>query len=297
MDYTHAKPKGEKKKLSIEPYLYVGISLVILTVFMFYPFLQTLIRSSFLTDAFGRNVKFLGLGNYVSLFTSKSFWNSLIVTLKFVFIVCVSGIGIGFLTAILCQKTFPGISFFTTSYAMPMAIASAGMAMIFSVMLNPSVGIVNKIFQTSQNFLTNPTLALISVGILTGWLNSGMNFLYFSSGLASIDDSLYESAQVDGANSWQEFRHITVPSLRPILFFVVVTNIINAFQAFGQINILTRGGPGESTNVIVYDIYRQAFMNYKYGFASAESVVFFLIVMALTILMFALRKRRNRING
>ncbi|MDK6292784.1 sugar ABC transporter permease, partial [Aerococcus urinae] len=105
-----------------------------------------------------------------------------------------------------------------------------------------------------------------------------------------IDDSLYESASIDGANSFQQFTNITLPSLKPTMFFVLVTNIVNAFQGFGQINILTKGGPGEATNVIVYDIYRNAFMNYRYGFASAESVILFLIVMLLTFIMFRVRK-------
>ena len=120
-----------------------------------------------------------------------------------------------------------------------------------------------------------------------------MNFLYFSSGLASIDESLYESGSIDGANGFQKFIFITLPSLKPTLFFVIVTNVINAFQGFGQINILTKGGPGQSTNVIVYDIYRNAFMNYRYGFASAESVVLFIIVMILTVIMFKFRKGAN----
>lgn len=116
---------------------------------------------------------------------------------------------------------------------------------------------------------------------------------YFSSGLASIDESLYESGSIDGANGFQKFIFITLPSLKPTLFFVIVTNVINAFQGFGQINILTKGGPGQSTNVIVYDIYRNAFMNYRYGFASAESVVLFIIVMILTVIMFKFRKGAN----
>lgn len=256
---------------------------------MFWSFFQTLVRSLFLTNSFGVNAKFLGLGNYIELFTSASFWNSLIVSLKYMIVVVVIGVLLGFSTALLCQKTFKGIKFFSTSYAM--AIASAGMAMIFQVMLNPSVGIINAVLNTNKNFLTNPNLALVSVGALTGWLNSGMNFLYFSSGLASIDDTLYESSSIDGANSWQQFIYITLPSLKPTLFFVVVTNVINAFQGFGQINILTKGGPGQSTNVIVYDIYRNTFMNYRYGFASGESVVLFLIVMCLTILMFTFRNK------
>ncbi|MDK6368888.1 MULTISPECIES: carbohydrate ABC transporter permease [unclassified Aerococcus] len=282
------KEKSTWKKL--QGYVYLIPAILILVLFMFWPFIQTIVRSGFLTDGMGRSTEFIFLDNYLELFQSASFWNSIIVTLKFVLIVVATGVIIGFTTALLCQKTFPGLKFFSTSYAMPMAIASAGMAMIFQVMLNPSIGIINQAFKMTVNWLTDPTLALIAVGVLTGWLNSGMNFLYFSSGLASIDDSLYESASIDGANSFQQFTNITLPSLKPTMFFVLVTNIINAFQGFGQINILTKGGPGEATNVIVYDIYRNAFMNYRYGFASAESVILFLIVMLLTFIMFRVRK-------
>lgn len=277
----------------LKGYAYLLPAILILTVFMFWPFFETIYRSLFLTNNLGQNTEFLGLGNYSELLQSKSFWNSVLVSLKFVIIVVTVGVGLGFITALLCQKTFPGIKLFSTSYAMPMAIASAGMAMIFQVMLNPTVGIINKILGTYVNYLTQPNSALLVLGILTGWLNSGMNFLYFSSGLASTDDSLYESASIDGANGFQKFLYITLPSLKPTLFFVIVTNVINAFQGFGQINILTKGGPGQASNVIVYDIYRNAFMNYRYGYASAESVILFLIVMILTIIMFKMRGKEQ----
>ncbi|MGF3182471.1 carbohydrate ABC transporter permease [Facklamia sp. P12934] len=277
----------------VKGYGYLLPAMTILSVFMFWPFFQTIYRSLFLTNNLGQNAEYLGLGNYTELFASESFWNSVLVSFKFVIIVVFVGVVLGFITSLLCQKTFPGIKIFSTSYAMPMAIASAGMAMIFQVMLNPTVGIVNRILGTYINYLSQPSSALLVVGILTGWLNSGMNFLYFSSGLASIDDSLYESASIDGANGIKKFIYITIPSLKPTLFFVVVTNVINAFQGFGQINILTKGGPGQATNVIVYDIYRNAFMNYRYGYASAESVVLFLIVMILTIIMFKIRGKES----
>ncbi|MGF3195483.1 carbohydrate ABC transporter permease [Facklamia sp. P13055] len=277
----------------VKGYGYLLPAMTILSIFMFWPFFQTIYRSLFLTNNLGQNAEYLGLGNYTELFASESFWNSVLVSFKFVVIVVFVGVVLGFITALLCQKTFPGIKIFSTSYAMPMAIASAGMAMIFQVMLNPTVGIVNRILGTYINYLSQPSSALLVVGILTGWLNSGMNFLYFSSGLASIDDSLYESASIDGANGIKKFIYITIPSLKPTLFFVVVTNVINAFQGFGQINILTKGGPGQATNVIVYDIYRNAFMNYRYGYASAESVVLFLIVMILTSIMFKIRGKES----
>ena len=268
-------------------------ALALLAIFVFYPFVQTLLRSLYTTDNMGRNTLFIGLKNYSDLLSSPSFWNSLRVTFIYVIIVVILGVLIGFSTALLCRVNFPGIRFFSAAYSLPIAIASSGMALVFKVMLNQSVGILNVILGTNVNWLADPKWALLSVGILTAWLNSGMNFLYFSSGLASIDDSLYEAASIDGANGWNQFKHVTLPSVRPIMFFVVVTNIINAFQSFGQIKLLTQGGPGEATNVIVHDIYKNAFMNYRYGFASAESVVLFLIVMILTIIAFRTNGDKN----
>lgn len=281
------------KKYNNKAYLYLLPALALLSIFVFYPFVQTIIRSLYATDNKGEKAVFIGLENYMDLFTSASFWNSIKVTLIYVVIVVVLGVFLGFLTALLCRVNFPGIRAFSAAYSMPIAIASSGMALVFKVMLNQSVGILNVILDTNINWLADPKWALLSVGVLTAWLNSGMNFLYFSSGLSGIDDSLYEAASIDGANSFNKFLHITLPSVRPIMFFVLVTNIINAFQSFGQIKLLTQGGPGEATNVIVHDIYKNAFMNYRYGYASAESVILFLIVMALTILVFRTNGDKN----
>ncbi|NLJ71277.1 MAG: sugar ABC transporter permease [Clostridiaceae bacterium] len=297
MEKSDIKIIEEEKsfKQKLQPWGYLLPTIVILTIFMFIPFFQTIIRSLFFTDNFGKMQNFIGFGNYIELLTSSSFWNSVWVSFRFVLIVVLVGVVLGFVSALLTQKAFPGLAFFSTSYATPMAIASVGMALIFQVMLNPSVGIINKILGAHGNMLADPGKALIIVAILTAWLNSGMNYLYFSSGLASISDSQYEAASIDGANGFQQFMYITVPALRPTTFFVIVTNIINAFQSFGQINILTKGGPGEATNVIVFDIYREAFMNYRYGFASAESVILFLIILALTILMFYIRSKGGKV--
>ncbi|WP_036179720.1 carbohydrate ABC transporter permease [Ureibacillus massiliensis] len=290
------KERKEPLILKVEPYTYLIPAALIMGLFTFWPFFQTIIRSLYLTDNLGRNALFVGFENYIELFTSSSFYNSVLITVLFVIIVVVVGVVLGFCTALLCQRTFPGIRFFSAAYALPMAVASSGIALVFLVMLNQSIGIVNQMLGTNINWLADPNYALLSIGVLTGWLNSGINFLYFSAGLAGIDRSLYESASIDGANRWNKFRFVTIPSLKPITFFVVVTNVINAFQGFAQIKILTSGGPGESTNVIVYDIYRNAFMNYRYGYASAESIVLFIIVMILTIIMFKMSKG-GRINA
>lgn len=209
----------------------------------------------------------------------------------FVVIVVIGSMLLGLITAVLCNKAFPGIRFFSTAYAMPMAIASSSAAMIFQIMLHPTVGFVNKLTGLDINWLNDPNTALICVAILTAWLNSGINFLYFSAGLGNIDETIYERASIDGANSVQQFFHLTIPGLSPILFYTLVVNIIQAFQSFGQIKILTEGGPNETTNVIVYSIYRDAFFNYKFGDAAAQSVILFVIIMIATLIMFKIEKK------
>ena len=213
------------------------------------------------------------------------------MTVEFVVIVVIGSMLLGLIGALLCNKAFPGIRIFSTAYALPMAIASSSAAMIFKIMLDPTIGIVNKLLKLDINWIQDPKYALISVAVLTAWLNSGINFLYFSAGLSNIDESIYERAAVDGANGIQMFFKLTLPGLSPILFYTVVVNIIQAFQSFGQVKILTQGGPGESTNLIVYSIYRDAFFNYRFGSAAAQSVILFLIIMALTLVMFKIEKK------
>ena len=270
----------------LEPYVYLLPCLAVFTVFLFYPFIKTIYLSLFKTNKMGQAKLFVGAGNYADLLTSDSFYNSLVVTVIFVIIVVIISMTLGLTGAVLCNRTFPGIRFFSTAYALPMAIASASAAMIFKIMLHPSVGIVNKFLGLDINWVSDPKYALICVAVLTGWLNSGINFLYFSAGLSNIDDSIYERASVDGANAVQKFFRLTIPNLEPIIFYTLVVDIIQAFQSFGQVKILTQGGPGESTNLIVYSIYRDAFFNYRFGTAAAESIILFLIIMCLTLIMF-----------
>ena len=282
---------GNNSKSKITPYLYLVPCMLIFGIFLFYPFVKTIYLSLYKTNKMGQAKLFVGLGNYKDLLTSPSFYNSLFVTVEFVVIVVVGSMLLGLLGALLCNKAFPGIRVFSTAYALPMAIASSSAAMIFRIMLDPTIGIVNKLLKLDINWIQDPKYALISVAVLTAWLNSGINFLYFSAGLSNIDETIYERAAVDGANSFQMFYKLTLPGFSPILFYTVVVNIIQAFQSFGQVKILTQGGPGESTNLIVYSIYRDAFFNYRFGSAAAQSVVLFAIIMVLTLIMFKLEKK------
>lgn len=280
-----------KKKWNITPYFYLIPSMLVFAIFLFYPFFKTIYLSLYKTNKMGQAKLFVGLGNYQELLSSASFRNSLKVTLIFVVIVVFGSMILGLVAAVLCNKAFPGIRFFSTAYALPMAIASSSAAMIFQIMLHPSVGIVNKLLGLNINWLNDPKTALYCVAILTAWLNSGINFLYFSAGLGNIDETIYERASVDGASGVQQFFSLTLPGLSPIMFYTLVVNIIQAFQSFGQIKILTEGGPNESTNVSVYSIYRDAFFNYRFGSAAAQSVILFIIVMFITLVMFRIEKK------
>ncbi len=273
------------------PYAYILPAMLVFGAFLFYPFFKTIYLSLYKTNKMGQAKLFVGMGNYIELLTSSGFWESLKVTVLFVVIVVAGSMALGLLAAVLCNRTFPGIRAFSTAYALPMAIASSSAAMIFKIMLHPSIGIVNKLLGLNINWINDPKYALVCVAVLTAWLNSGINFLYFSAGLSSIDESIYERASVDGANGVQQFFRLTLPGLSPIMFYTVVVNIIQAFQSFGQVKILTEGGPGTSTNLIVYSIYRDAFFNYRFGSAAAESVILFAIIMALTLVMFKIEKK------
>lgn len=282
---------GKKSAAKINPYFYLVPSMLIFAVFLFYPFFKTIYLSLYKTNKMGEAKLFVGLENYKALLSSPSFHNSLKVTLIFVSVVVIGSMFLGLVAAVHCNKAFPGIRFFSTAYALPMAIASSSAAMIFQIMLHPAVGIVNKLLNLDINWLNDPKTALWCVAILTAWLNSGINFLYFSAGLGNIDETIYERASVDGASGIQQFFSLTLPGLSPIMFYTLVVNIIQAFQSFGQIKILTEGGPNESTNVIVYSIYRDAFFNYRFGSAAAQSVILFLIVMVITLIMFRMEKK------
>ena len=273
------------------PYGYILPALLVFAVFLFYPFFKTIYLSLYKTNKMGQAKLFVGLGNYMELFQSESFYNSLAVTLLFVAIVVAGSMALELLAAVLCNKAFPGIRIFSTAYALPMAIASSSAAMIFKIMLHPSIGIVNKLLGLDINWINDPKYALICVALLTAWLNSGINFLYFSAGLSNIDETIYERASVDGANGIQKFFRLTLPGLSPIMFYTIVVNIIQAFQSFGQVKILTQGGPGESTNLIVYSIYRDAFFNYRFGSAAAQSGILFAIIMVMTLMMFKAEKK------
>jgi sn-glycerol 3-phosphate transport system permease protein len=141
-------------------------------------------------------------------------------------------------------------------------------------------------------WLISTDTALLSVALTTVWLQLGLNTIILLAGMQGISEELYESAMIDGASPWSKFRHITIPLLSPTLFFLLIVDTLAAFQTFTQIHVMTSGGPQDSTNVIVFSIYREFYFNGRYGFAAAQSIMLFLIILALTVVQFGVVERR-----
>lgn len=274
-----------------EPYIFLLPALAIFFLFFYYPFGKTVYLSTYLTNNMGLAKKFVGLKNYTDILSNGSFLRSLIVTLEFVGLVAVGGLMIGFIASLLTAQKAPGMTFTSAVYAMPVAIASAAAAMTFRMILHPINGMLNILLGSQINWRGDPRWALFSVAAMTVWLASGINFIYISAGLRSIPKEQYESAAIDGAGYFEKLWHITLPGLSPTLFFQIIINIIGAFQSFSQIKLLTQGGPGEATNVIVYAIYQDAFFNFRFGTAAARSVILFVIILIITLIQFGTEKR------
>lgn len=276
--------------------LYLFPSILLFAVFIFYPMFRTLYLSFFLTDQQGNAALFVGLENYAYLLESPEFLNSIKATVLFVLYTVPIGIILALFLALIANEKLKGIGFFRTMFSSSMGISVAASSVVWLFLFHPSVGMFNRLLQLLHlpqvQWLLDPEWALISVSISTIWLNTGFAFLILLGGLQNIDEYLYESARIDGAGYWYQLRRITIPMLSPTLFFIITISLINAFQTFGQIDILTKGGPSQSTNLIVYSIYREAFINYQFGTASAQAVFLFICILIVTILQFKLGEKK-----
>lgn len=276
--------------------LYLLPSIVLFSVFVFYPMFRTIYLSFFLTDQNGEAAIWVGFENYTYLVQSTAFINSMKATGLFVLYTVPIGIIMALFFALLANEKLKGIGFFRTLYSSTMGISVAASSVIWLFMFNPSMGMFNRMLSLLNlpqiQWLLDPQWALLSVSISTIWMNIGFSFLILLGGLQNIDEHLYESSRIDGAGYFYRLRRITLPMLSPTLFFIITISLINAFQSFGQIDILTQGGPSTSTNLIVYSIYREAFINYQFGTASAQAVTLFIIILIVTILQFKLGERR-----
>ncbi|MBI2755492.1 MAG: sugar ABC transporter permease [Chloroflexi bacterium] len=279
-----------------EALLYLGPSLVLFSAFVFVPLARTLYLSFFYTNPIGNPTTFGGVEQYVALATSPEFLTGLRATFLFVLYSVPLGIAIALVLAVLGNQRLRGINLFRTLMSSTIAVSASVGALMWLLLFNPSLGLLNyligSIGLTGPNWLTDPNMAILSLSITTIWLMLGFNIIVLLAGLQGIPEELYESARIDGAMGVNTFRHITIPLLSPSLFFLLVVDAITVFQAFTQVRLLTQGGPVDTTRVLVYSIYLDAFVNFQFGYASAQSMVLFFIILLLTIIQFRFVERR-----
>lgn len=274
-------------------------SLVILGVFVVYPMLRTAWLGFFVQDPFGRHRRWVWFEQYADVLVSLEFRNSVWVTVRFVLITVPASLLLGLLLAVLANQHLRGIRVFRTIFASTIATSVAVASMLWIVLLEPTTGILNHLLEAlgldPVDVLGNPRTALIGVSLTTVWQNLGLVFVVTIAAMQSIPNVLYESARVDGHGSVSRFVWITLPMLGPQLLFLSVVLTIGSFESFAQIDILTEGGPRDSTNVIVYSIVQN--MPLDQGRASVEAVLLFLVVGSLSVVQFRWLDRRVHYAG
>jgi len=272
-------------------FLYLLPSLVAFTIFVFYPVIKSVWISLHADNPFGGTSDiFVGLDQYKSALTSDSYRNSLKVTFLYALYTVPLGLLVALLLAVMANLRLRAISVFRVAFAITIGVSVGAGAVIFALLYNPSTGALNyfltRLGLPPVQWLTHTNSALWAIAIGTIWLGLGFNFTILLSGLQGIPEELYESAKIDGASPARMFFNVTLPLLSPTLFFVSVISVIAAFQSFAQIDILTKGGPASASNVVVYSIYRDAFFNFHSAYASAQAVILFVILVALTGVQF-----------
>ena len=275
---------------------YLVPSLAVFCVFVFYPLVRNLQLSVYDTSQLGALVGFVGAAHYARLLTSPEFLNSLRVTLVFALYTVPAGIVLGLPLAMLANRRIRGIAVYRTAYSFTIAVSIAAAALIFEWLFDPNVGVFNYLLSLAHGprvgWLTDPRWALPSIAAVTVWKDLGFDVVVLLAALQGVPDELVEAARIDGAGQWAVFRHVVIPAISPALFFVGVIATLGVLQSFGQVNILTRGGPVGSTDVIVYSIYRNAFVNFVFGYAAAQAMLLFVIMLALTALQFLVFEHR-----
>ena len=278
------------------PYLLVGPQIIITLVFFFWPSGQAIWQSVLIEDAFGGNSKFVWFENFAQLFRDDSYAHSARLTVVFSFLVAAIGLAVSLLLAVMADRVIRGATGYKAFLVWPYAVAPAVAGVLWGFLFNPSVGIVAWMLQgigIEFNYVINGNQALLLVVIAAVWNQISYNFLFFLAGLQSIPKSLIEAAAIDGAGPGRRFWDIIFPLLSPTGFFLLVVNIIYAFfGTFGVVDSLTKGGPGKSTEILVFKVYNDGFRGQDLGGSSAQSVILMIVVIALTFVQFRFIERR-----
>ena len=298
----------KKQKFSLTPYLFILPHLLFFVVFVGYPFFSGLAISFYQYDYLRPEATvFVGLQNYLDLFKAGSvkfieFWNSMRVTLSFVLLSVPFLVVIPLGLAVLLNLRIPGRNFFRAVYFAPWVLSCAVISLIWWWIFQSQGGLLNYYLKLlgfdTPRWLSTMPYAMISIVVATVWWTMGYNMIIFLAALQDIPADLYEAAEMDGASSWQRFTHVTVPMLRPVLVFIIITTIIASFNLLGQPMMMTRGAPaqpqgGGATEPVMLRIFTEGFVRPFQGSAAAMSVIVASIMMIFSFANFRIFRQRD----
>jgi len=276
-------------------FLFVLPALINFLIFRYYPIIWSARASFWKYSLLGGFQEYVGWDNFIRLFHDKYFWQSMGVTTKFFIMYVPSVVLLALALAVFSNQKKPGMGAIRALIFIPVVTSFVVVSIIWGMLLNKDVGLVNGILQTFGfqriSFLMNKKNALPTIVLISIWKNVGYSVIILVAGLKGVPKEFYEASIVDGANGWQRFWHITIPMISRQLMFITVWATLGAFQVFIPIYSLTNGGPSRATNVIVYYIYTKAFKFGEMGYASAISMVLLLIILFVSIFQMRLFRR------
>ena len=285
---------GLRRGETIAGYLFLAPNFIGFIIFMLFPICFAFYIM--LTDwSLAKPPEFVGLKNFDTMINDRLFWKSLLNSFYYTFVAVPTGIFIAFWLALALNRKMRGIIFFRTVYFLPQITLTVAAATVWRWIYQPEIGMINHMLEfigvDGPKWIHDTKWAMPSVIIMSNWQGIGFAMLILLAGLQGIPEEYYEAASIDGASGWQRMRYVTLPMLSPAIFFVVVTSLIGAFQAFDQFYVLTEGGPAHATTPLTLYIFQNAFRFFKMGYGAALAAVLFVIILIITIVQWHLARR------
>lgn len=279
------------QKRDLTPYILLLPAVLFFCLFVFYPFIKTIVLSFTLTDKRGNISKWVGLASWKRVFSKPEFWHIVGNTLKFAFINIIFTFSIAIIFALLSMKKTKGAKITELLFSIPMAIASAPASAIWTFLFRKEGGLLNIVLGTNYAWTQDANTALLAVAIVTIWMNIGSSFIFFLVGFRNVPTELIESSVIDGAGPLRRIRSVILPMASPQIFFVLFLNITTSFKAFAQINLLTKGGPNMATATLVYEVYENAIIRGRFETGCIYALTLFIIIFAISRLQFNFEKK------
>ena len=279
------------------PYVLVAPQLAVTIVFFFWPALKSLQLSLYRVSPFGDRMTFVGLDNFTHLLADPDYYRSVVTSFVFAGGVTVLAVGGSLIAAALATQKIRGLAAYRTMLLWPYGIAPAVAGIIFLFIFHPAYGVLPYFlsFVTAYefNWLLRGWIAMLLVIVATAWTHLGYNIAFYLAGLLAVPESVMEAASVDGAGPIRKFVKITFPLVSPVTFYLVALNMVFAFfESFGVIDAVTKGGPGQSTEIMVFKLYKDGFIGLNLGSSGAQSVILMAVVITLTMLQFRFAEKK-----